>query len=99
MFVRQARARPDKTHLPAQHVDELRQLIQAGCADYPPKWDEAGVSASVQLGHRSVGFDLGIDVLLMRCRVRAGNHGATFVEDEHPSVVAYTLLLEDYGNF
>src|SRR5262249_14195689 len=36
-FIWQTRARADQTHLPAKHVENLRQLIQSACAQNSPE--------------------------------------------------------------
>jgi hypothetical protein len=37
------RARPDQAHLPAQHVDQLRQLVQAGAAQEAAAAGDPGI--------------------------------------------------------
>ena len=38
---RQERPRPDQAHVPAKHVEKLRQLIEAGLPEYSPKRRDA----------------------------------------------------------
>ena len=75
------RPRPDQVHLAAQHVDELRQLVEAVAPQAAPQArDPLGV----------VGFPLGVVAL-------DGMHGAELDELEGPPAAAHTLLDEEHG--
>lgn len=69
-------------HLPEQHVDELRELVDAGLAQYLAPPGHAGV---VPRGLQAVG--LGVDL-----------HAAELQAGELPAVDACALLAEEHGS-
>src|SRR5690606_33910769 len=86
-------ARADPAHLAAQHVDHLRQFVQAGTPQEAP-----------DLRHARVVDDLEQRIALEAVKVRhfglhhvgAVHHRAELVDGEGPPVLADALLLEEH---
>ncbi len=82
MVVRDSvRARADQGHLPLQHVEQLRQLIQRGAADEPPDGGNPRVIAA------------GLDHLAIIVHA----HRAEFPHLNHLAVPAVAILLKNTG--
>ncbi len=81
---RQRRPRPHQTHLPQQHVVDLRQLVQAEAADETAGARQTGVS--LDLEQRAVSLVQLPQGLFLQ--VGVVNHGAEFVHRKPPPLAA-----------
>jgi hypothetical protein len=72
----------DHAHVPAQHVPELRKLIDTGLPQEGSESCDTGILLP------------GVFITL----VTADLHAPKLVESERPTVNAYTLLREDHGS-
>lgn len=75
-FVHHAGAGANQTHIAKEHVDDLRQFIDAECPQDPATRNEPGITLGVQLHHRRIGNHKLREMVLMYLRVRADSHRA-----------------------
>ena len=87
------RARPDDRHLAAQHVDQLRQLVEAEPAQEAPDAGHAGVVG--ELEHR-VAQVVEADHVLEPV-LGVGDHGPELVHLERAAVEPGAGLVEEHG--
>ena len=89
-FGGQRRAGANEAHLALQHVEELRQFIEAGFAQKPAEGSDARVVFDLEC--RAVHFigrlELGFEVFGIL------NHGAELVDLEFPAIDPATCLFE-----
>src|SRR5258708_24818789 len=85
------RTRPNQAHLLAQHIPELRQLIEAVAADNSTDTGDSGVV--VDLEDRALSLIAGTQVFLELCGV--GDHGAKLVATEAAAFGACALRRVD----
>src|SRR5262249_46955910 len=91
-FVRRTRTRTYKAHFPAQHVEQLRQLIQTGCPENAAPCDDAGITGVVQFRHWNIGVDQLIQMLLVRPGIDVHLHGSELQNKEALASKSDTLL-------
>ena len=82
IFVQRRRAGANQAHIAAQHVKELRQLVDAGLADELAHLGDAGVV--LHFKHQAVHFVLGHQALFAFLGIHI--HAAQLVDVEHTAV-------------
>src|SRR6185503_5765244 len=99
-FIRNGRTRAHHAHVPAQHIEELRQLVETGlaqCASQPRHSIISAQLVSWPAFVSEIRIRLAFDELFlklpMRCVIRAGAHRAEFVEEKNAPVHSDALLL------
>ena len=91
-LVHRQRARTDQAHFGAEHVVELRQLVEAVFAEEFSDWRDARVVGDLE--DRAAHFIHGLQFVLKLLGV--GHHGAEFVKREGRAIEAGALLTEEY---
>src|SRR6476661_3242450 len=83
--------RPDDAHLPAQHIPQLWQLIDARLAEERPKPGDARIGGHLERGTLSVrhGDDLGV------ARLRIGDHRPELDDRERATLEPDAHLAEE----
>src|SRR2546430_2476951 len=100
-LVRQRGARPDERHLPAQHVPQLRQLVEARLAEHAADRRHARIGGDLEesgwarLEALATRLDELRHVLAMERLIRAGIHGAELQHREGLHLFADARLSEE----
>jgi len=91
-LVRRRRARADQAHVAAEHIDELRKLVQGGLAQNPPHPRDARVV--LHLEHAALHLVVAHQLPLARLGV--DEHGPELVQGEMTVVAAHAGLPEKH---
>src|SRR5882762_5572051 len=91
-FIGCARARTDQAHFSAKHIEELRQFIQSGRSQYATTRNDAGITRSVELCHRTVGMDKLLEMTFVALRLDIDLHRPELQDHEASSSKANALL-------
>src|SRR6266446_3775860 len=83
-FVHRVRPRPHQAHLPAQHIPELREFVEAVAADESAETGDPGVIPQLEDG----AFPLIACAQSLLQLIGAGGHGAELVTEEAASLGA-----------
>ena len=93
VLIQRRRPSAHQTHLPAEHIPELGQLIDGGAADKAPHLCDAGVI--VHLEHESLHFVMVHQVLFAGLGILV--HAAQFVDGKNTAIEAHPFLFEKQG--
>jgi len=88
-------ARPDQTHVAAQHVDDLRQLVQAGFAEDAANPCDTRIAVELQrFGQLAIRAELGqpLRSQLLELGFSIRDHRAEFIHIEAPTTQSGALL-------
>ena len=93
-FVGQAGPWPDEAHVAEKDVDQLREFIDAGCAENIAEGDDPGVPAVIELGHHFFVVDQFPQIVPVEGCFGVHMHRAELPHGEHPAEVADPFLSE-----
>ena len=97
-FIWRARPRTNQAHFTANHVEDLRQLIQAACTQKSAKRGEARIADSIQLRHWTIDPDQFSQVVFVRLCLSPNVHRSELPERKMPSSKTDALLsVEDWA--
>jgi len=87
-------ARPGtyQAHFATKHVEALRQFIEPSCAEQAAERNQARVALVVELGHRKLGPDQLVEVLLVDSGLCIHPHGPELIAGEAPSHLSDSFL-------
>src|SRR5437660_48547 len=89
---RDYRPRPDQAHLALEHIDQLRQFVQAALSQQPSHPRHPRVIANLEDQAR----DLAAAAHLFKHRLGVDHHGAELEAAEMPAVEPDAILYEEH---
>src|SRR5262249_21181795 len=85
-FQNRARSWSDQPHFSLQHIEDLRQFVEAGCSQKLPANDETRIPRGVEFDHRTVATNQMFQVRLVHVSFCVYFHGAEFYKHETASL-------------